>query len=271
MSKLDYIDALKRALTGLPPETIAKTLAYYEQRYIDGLVAGRSDAEIVADLGEPKKIALTLRTSTHMKAFEQKKTPFNLLRLLASIIGLTVFNLFMVVPAVVYAALLSALYIAALAFYVAGIAITASGLSGANELVLDGPLRHLIVLDDDGDGDGGEKQTKISISESGINIYQEPARAQHGDEAEAAGDTDSDVDGDDKSTSRVIRQAERLAGGVRISTDIGKGSRTTQAIFGMGIVIGGIALFLLSLVISRYTLVGLKRYIAMNLALLKGH
>ena len=73
-------------------------------------------------------------------AHEQKKNPANLVRMLFSAIGLAIFNLFMVVPAMVFAALLACVYAAALGFYVAGIAITASGLSGANELVLATPL-----------------------------------------------------------------------------------------------------------------------------------
>jgi hypothetical protein len=36
-------------------------------------------------------------------------------------------------------------------------------------------------------------------------------------------------------------------------------------------VLGGIVLLLLSLVVTRYTLIGLKRYIDMNFALLKGN
>jgi uncharacterized membrane protein len=48
-------------------------------------------------------------------------------------------------------------------------------------------------------------------------------------------------------------------------------SRTTQTLFGFGLVLGGIALFLLSLVVTRYTFVGIKRYIQMNFSLLKGN
>ena len=43
MGKLEYLDALKRAMGGLPPEIQAKTLAWYEQRFVDGVAAGRSD------------------------------------------------------------------------------------------------------------------------------------------------------------------------------------------------------------------------------------
>ena len=46
MGKLEYLDALKRALAGLPPQLQAKTLSYYEQRIVDGQAAGRADTDI---------------------------------------------------------------------------------------------------------------------------------------------------------------------------------------------------------------------------------
>ncbi|PVX36254.1 DUF1700 domain-containing protein [Janthinobacterium sp. 78] len=262
MNKQDYLDSLRRALAGLPPDLVAKTLDYYEQTFIEGAAAGRSEHEIADDLGEPKKIALTLRSSTHRQAFEQKKTPVNLLRLLVSLVGLAIFNLFMVVPAAVYAALLATLYAVGLSFYLAGIAITASGLSGANELVLDGPLRHVFIHDDDG-GEGGERrETRITIGDTGIEIDHVPGPLQR-EPAESQGPGVS---------SRMMERAEALAGGgIRISTDMDRDARTTQTIFGVGMLLGGIAIFLLSLVVTRYTLIGIKRYIAMNVSLLKGH
>ena len=262
MNKQDYLDSLRRALAGLPPDLVAKTLDYYEQTFIEGAAAGRSEHEIADDLGDPKKIALTLRSSTHRQAFEQKKTPVNLLRLLVSLVGLAIFNLFMVVPAAVYAALLATLYAVGLSFYLAGIAITASGLSGANELVLDGPLRHVFIHDDDG-GEGGERrETRITIGDTGIEVDHVPGTAQRErTESEAPG-----------ASSRMMERAEALAGGgIRISTDMDRDARTTQTVFGMGMLLGGIAIFLLSLVVTRYTLIGIKRYIAMNVSLLKGH
>ena len=35
-------------------------------------------------------------------------------------------------------------------------------------------------------------------------------------------------------------------------------------------VLGGIVLFLLSLVVTKYTFIGIKRYVEMNFSLLKG-
>ena len=262
MHQQEYLDALRRALAGLPPDLVAKTMRYYEQTFNEGLAAGRSGQEIAHELGDPKKIALTLRSNTQRQAFELKKTPVNLLRLLVSLAGLAIFNLFMVIPAAVYAALLVTFYAMSLSFYLGGIAITASGLSGANELVLEGPLRYMLVHDDDGGEGDDRRQTRITIGEAGIEIDHLPGPVHAASTPGAPA----------SSSSRVIERAEALAGsGIHISTDLEQDARTTQSIFGMGMVMGGIALFLLSLVVSRYTLIGLRRYIAMNVSLLKGH
>ena len=265
MHQQEYLDALRRALAGLPPDLVAKTMRYYEQTFNEGLAAGRSAQEIAHELGEPKKIALTLRSNTQRQAFELKKTPVNLLRLLVSLAGLAIFNLFMVIPAAVYAALLVTFYAMSLSFYLGGIAITASGLSGANELVLDGPLRYMLVHDDDGGEGDDRRQTRITIGVTGIEVDHLPGQVQRPPEPSGTPDAPP-------ASSRMIERAEALVGsGIHISTDLDQDARTTQSVFGMGMVLGGIALFLLSLVVSRYTLIGLRRYIAMNVSLLKGH
>lgn len=273
MGKLEYLDALKRAMLGLPPELQAKTLAWYEQRFVDGAAAGRQEAEIARELDDPKKVALTLRANSHMAAFAEQKNPANLLRVCASALGLLVFNLFMAIPAAVFGSLLAALYVAALGFYVSGIAITASGLSGANELVLDGPLRHVSI----GDGAPERVRARISISETGITIDDgDDTLDQPASGSGAAVDSDTDaqdanVDLDPDQTSRVVRGAERMAGSsLRISTEMGEDSRMTQTVLGLGMVLGGIVLFLVSIVVTRYAALGVKRYLQMNLSLLRG-
>ncbi|WP_305823108.1 DUF1700 domain-containing protein [Massilia brevitalea] len=261
MGKLEYLDALKRAMLGLPPELQAKTLAWYEQRFVDGAAAGRLETEVARELDDPKKVALTLRANSHMAAFAEQKNPANLLRLCVSVIGLLIFNLFMAIPAAVFGSLLAALYVTALAFYVGGIAITASGLSGASELVLDGPLRHVSF----GDGGASERvRTRISISETGIAIDDA------GDETNAGADT-AEAGAQAAESSRVVRGAERVAGSsVRISTDMDEDARMTQTVLGFALVLGGIVLFLVSIVVTRYAASGVRRYLQMNMSLLRG-
>ena len=269
MGKLEYLDALKRAMLGLPPDVQAKTLAYYEQRFVDGVAVGRSEPDVARDLDDPTKIAMTLRASTHLNAFNDRKNPANLLRVLVSGVGLAIFNLFMIVPALVYSALLCCLYVCALAFYLAGIATTASGLAGANELVLDWPSR-FVTIDDDDRG----RQVRIDIGRRGIVIDAPRAGAADPLPPDARVDADRD-DGDApaarRARSRTLRGAEALADStLRIRTDMDADSRTAQTLFGFGLVLGGIVLCLLALVVTRYTFVGLKRYLQMNRSLLKG-
>lgn len=263
MTKQQYLDALKQAMQGLPPETVAKTLAYYEQRFIDGLVAGRSEEEVYKELDEPRKVAMTLRANVHMSAFEQKKTPVNLARMLVSFIGLAIFNLFMVIPAMVYASLLGAIYIAAFGFYIGGVALTASGLSGQNELALEGPLHHLMEFTnshfDTQEEEEDAQGWRVSINSMGVQVNK--------DEPETPS---SDEEGLSRS-GKLLNRAEAVAtGDVHITTDFDSGARTTQSLIGFGLILGGIGLCLVSIVLTRYTLIGLKRYAAMNMSLLRG-
>jgi uncharacterized membrane protein len=257
MGKLEYLDALKRAMLGLPPELQAKTLAWYEQRFVDGMAAGRPELDIARELDDPKKVALTLRTNAHMHAFKEQKNPANLVRLLVSVAGLLIFNLFMVIPAAVFGSLLAALYAGAFALYVSGIAITASGLAGANELVFDGPLRYIVG----GDVPEGAR-TRVSIGDRGIEVTQDK---------DAGADAEPGSDPGAGDTARVVRRAERMVGGgIRISSDMDEDSRVTQTVLGLSMVLGGIVLFLASIVVTRYAALGVKRYLQMNLSLLRG-
>jgi uncharacterized membrane protein len=281
MGKLEYLDALKRAMLGLPPDVQAKTLAYYEQRFVDGIAAGRGEPDVARELDDPTKIAMTLRASAHLNAFAEKKNPANafakektptnafaetknpanVLRVMVSAVGLAIFNLFMLVPALVYATLVLCLYISALTFYLAGVATTASGLAGANELVLDWPSR-FVTIDDDGRG----RQLRVNIGSNGIIVNEERPQIADPLPPEDKADPDSRLE-----RSRAVRSARTLADStLRISTDMDAESRTTQTLFGLGLVLGGIALFLLSLVVTRWSFAGLRRYVQKNRSLLKG-
>jgi len=268
-SKLDYLDALKRALMGLPPDVQAKTLAWYEQRFVDGAAVGRSEPDVAKELGDPRDVALTLRTNAHFAQLAHKPAPpaGSVARTVVSGFGLLVFNLFMLIPAAVFASLLMALYMSAFGVYVSGIAVTASGLAGSNELVLSAPLSRLEMTNDD---NPSETQTRVSIGEHGIQVYEEPVLRL--DQRAEAGDSGSATDSENRhQRSRVLRGAEAVAERrIQITTDLDPDSRTTQVVLGCGLILGGIALFLLSLVFSKYTIAGIRRYVNMNMSLLRG-
>jgi uncharacterized membrane protein len=199
---------------------------------------------------------MTLRANAHLGTLSERKAPVNVLRLMVSAVGLAIFNLFMLVPAAVLGALLTAVYAAALAFYLSGVVVTASGLAGANEFVFDEQVRHVVI-----DGrrvDTNDGHATVRIGPRGIQVHTE--------ETMPAADENQDANG---GHSSVIREDKR-DGTIHIVTDMDAGSRTTQIAVGGGLVLGGIALVLIALVATRYTFIGVKRYLQMNLSLLKG-
>jgi uncharacterized membrane protein len=288
MGKLEYLELLKRAMLGLPPEIQARTLGYYEQRFVDGINAGRSEQDVALELDDPKKIAMTLRANSYsaqlgaqpqaaapagaqtgpqFAPLSEKRNPAKVLRVLVSGAGLAIFNLFMLVPALVYSALLFALYVTALAFYLSGIAITASGLAGNGELLLNLPTRYVTI---DADDPEGKRQVRVQIDDTGIHVHEEGASTPPTDNDDPEQAQEDEQGRRDR--SRLHRGTEVLtANSLRITTDMDADSRTAQTLFGAGMVLGGIALFLLSLVVTRYTAIGIKRYAQMNFSLLKGH
>lgn len=264
MGQLEYLEALKRALAGLPPELIAATLAHHEQCFVDGMAAGRSETAIAADLGEPRAVALKLRADAHMAAFARQANtamapPMPPARSGQSWLRPALWNLLMLLPALVYTALLAGLYAMALSVYLAGIAITASGLSGANELLLDRPLYYMIAHD--GDDDDGPTRTRVSISDQGIHIQQEAA---------PGADPQPDISVS-SSPPRLIERAETVAGGLlRVSTDTDTRARVLQSLLGLGLVCAGIALFLIALALTRHLLSAIMRRARATFSSFKG-
>lgn len=192
------------------------------------------------------------------------KPPRHIARTAASLVGLSIFNLFMVIPALVYASLLASVYLTAFAFYIGGVAVTASGLSGQNELALQGPLRQLMELTDSRFDTPQEEEEalrwKVTITGKGLQLYKDHATTTVATDPATGRNT------------RIWDRAEAVAtGDLRITTDFDKGAQTTQTLVGLGLVLGGIGLILVSIVLTRYTVIGMRRYAAMNVSLLRGH
>lgn len=201
------------------------------------------------------------------------RRPRHALRTLASFMGLSIFNVFMVIPALVYASLLAAVYAAAFGFYIGGVAVTASGLAGQGEVALQGPLRQLMALThsrfDSPEEEEAALNWRLVIGRDGIEVLRNDGMGNDG-----SAHNGEPADADDRN-SRIWDRAEAMAtGDLRVSNDYldsDGGARTAQTFVGFGLVLGGIILCLLGVVLTRYTVIGLRRYLALNAALLRGH
>jgi uncharacterized membrane protein len=365
MTRFEFLEALKQALTGLPPDLIAKTVAEYERRIFEASAAGQSEDEIMAGLGEPQKIADDLRASLAPKvpvvvpspaqssvpaATPAPKGPLNVFRVFFSFIGLMLFNLFLVIPVTVYAALLFAAFITSLAFFGGGIVLTAGGISGVNQIVLDEPFRHIRIVRPHAEIGAhasvttSDEHTVVNIGENGVHVETNgdahpaaaasaskdtaSAKAVAGSAAVAASassakaaasastpadsaktthehtvvdigpqgvtvvskdaegnehgkrflrDGDGDGDGDDDNVNIDMPGLHIHDGDldaddsvISLGGDFISASRPVQIGVGIGITLAGIIGFLLCLVVSRYTLLGLYRLAQMELAVLRG-
>jgi len=239
-SRASYLSALAEALYGLPPDLVANTLASYAHRFIDGATRGLSEQQVAAGLPEPRQVAAQCRAELHGSAFKANKSLPNLWRLLISLIGLCILNLFLTVPAIVFGALLFAFYCTALALYVAGIAVTAGAIAGVNEMTISGQ-HPLTSWTESG-------PIRIDIDGAGVAIHGSAAH---------------------DSATHDAAQDERDTGGIALSHGGSDFSRGQQGAAGIGLIAGAILMLLAALVVSKYAAIGLKRYVMMNYSLLR--
>lgn len=228
MNQQEYIAALKQALAKQDDEQIQACVGACEQRFAESLAAGRSEAEIAADLGNPQKFAASYKLRAEMKALGQKATVANVGRTFVSLIGLAFVNLFLLIPGIVYLSLLMTSFVVAIAFFVGGSAMTASGLAGVKSNEWNSVVHYVVrEIENDRDSD-----VDISIEGEGVKI--------------------SDKSG---AKSRLMLDS---------SSD---SARTMQ---GIALSMVAILLFLLSLLVTKYTLLGIRRYAQINWHILSG-
>lgn len=258
MTRFEFIDALKQALAGLPPETIAATVAEYERRIRAASDAGQSEDDIIENLGDPQKIAAERRSAPlEIAMVQQDVRPASFARTVFSFTGLMVFNLFLAIPAIVYCSLLFASFVLALACYGGGIAITGASLAGVEGISFERPdyPRFLIQRD----AAGASATANGTAANASIQIADAKSTVDIGPHA---------VDVSDGSSGVRIDNPERDRDFYFDIGDVGQ-ARPMLVSVGIGLILAGIVAFLLCLALARFTLVGIARLVQMELSILK--
>jgi uncharacterized membrane protein len=246
MNKLEYLAAVKNALTGIAPAVIDDMIHAYEMRFIEGANLGRSEQEIIQGLDSPEVIAARFQSNasnTSNAASNAASTSAPIKKAASasafsaisgakffSFVGLSVFNFFLIVPTIVFCALLFASYASSLGLVVGGSGFTAASLAKMNQVTLNQSTRG------SSSGEAENEQAVVEISNDGINIS------------------------DDKVNPT---RTTGIYFGTSNSPD------QPSAWRGLGLIFGGILLFLLNLVITKYSFIGVKRYAMMNYSILK--
>ncbi|MCU6434060.1 DUF1700 domain-containing protein [Undibacterium sp. Jales W-56] len=281
MNKADYMNSLKQALQGLPASVMEETMWDYEAQFVNALVAGRTEEQVAASLPAPQLVAAQKRNKLRLEAFKQQASPANLAGLFVSLIGVMVFNFFMIIPAMVYASMLFTAFIASMTFYVMGIVITAGSLSGIEHFKVNLPSHHYHATMNDEDEDLSIRSRsrdgfKVDISSSGIVVEDQesasansPANAAASASAASATSSAEPVAVATMAGVKVASASITTAAPGRVEVNVENKLRHYNALQGIGILLGGIALFLLSLLMTRYTFVGFKNYLQWNISLLR--
>jgi len=332
MNRFEYLDALRDALYGLPEAQVAAIVADYERRFGERSAVGQSEEEIMASLGHPQAIAAEKRATARLNAVQDDKGPKNKGRAykgVADLIGLMVFNLFLIVPAIIYLVLLLVAYVGSIAMYGVGILLAAASLAGVTGIAMDDPIHHGEVYTV-----GRAKidnQTSVDIDQGGIRVQSQlpglaaasastDASAKTSSSASANASASANVAGKpavdagvtagnaiaaaqgteskaaanqkDDTESGVIEWNDDPYGNAHVNIDVSgihihaaddEGlpkvvtlgnhflgeSREAQVGLGVGLVLAGIFLFLLCLVVSKFTWIGLCRLAQMEFAVFK--
>ncbi|AUH49766.1 hypothetical protein CXB49_02405 [Chromobacterium sp. ATCC 53434] len=126
MTRKDFLRQLEQGLSGLKPEMVREILADYDEYFNDAQADGRDEAEVVAALGSPQKLARELKAQSHYRQWQEHRSFANLSRVVASIAGLGVLNFFLAIPFLAYLLLLTTGYIVSVSFLIAGLVVVAS-------------------------------------------------------------------------------------------------------------------------------------------------
>ena len=98
MTKAEFLDTLRRRLSGLPPSEIDELVSDYAAHFADGMAAGRSEAEIAAALGDPMRLARELRAEAGFRRWENARTPANFFAVLFGFLALMAVDFIFLLP-----------------------------------------------------------------------------------------------------------------------------------------------------------------------------
>jgi uncharacterized membrane protein len=124
MTKVEFLDTLRRRLAGLPQAEIEELLGDYARHFDEGLADGRSEVEIARALGDPMRLARELRAEVGFRRWEEARTPTNFLAVLFGFLALIAVDFVVLLPVLVGLALVALMAgIVLLGLCIAGIAV----------------------------------------------------------------------------------------------------------------------------------------------------
>jgi uncharacterized membrane protein len=128
MTRQAFMERLRKGLAELAPTSRAEILADYETHFADGEAAGRSEAEVIAALGDPDRLARELRAEAGLKRWEAGPTPSGAASAVSGLLGLGALDILIILPVLVsLGSTLFGFAVAALMVFLAGAVVFVAG------------------------------------------------------------------------------------------------------------------------------------------------
>lgn len=141
MTKNDYLNSLRRELSGFSKEELDDVIRDQEEYINDAIASGRSEEEVIKSLGYSSSLARELKASHHLKSAEENKGLFSktesTMHVVFALCVLAPFNLIFVLgPFLAMCGALFTIWTLGLAFVVTSVALLCASLT----TIFFGPL-----------------------------------------------------------------------------------------------------------------------------------
>jgi uncharacterized membrane protein len=125
MNRVAFLRILRDGLAGLPAEEIDDILTDYIAYFDEAHASGRSEEDVAAALGDPRRLARELRAETRLRRWENHRSLGNSATALLALGGLAAVDILFLLPL---------LFAVTLAVLVIGLAIGIVGIAGIGAL-----------------------------------------------------------------------------------------------------------------------------------------
>lgn len=115
MNRLAFLTILSDGLAGLPARDIDDILADYAAHFDEARAFGRSEEEVAAALGDPRRLARELRAETGLRRWENNQSLGNSAAVLLAVGGLAMVDILFLLP-LLFAMMLLVLVISLVVF-----------------------------------------------------------------------------------------------------------------------------------------------------------
>lgn len=135
MTKHEFMKEMERSLNALPREERNEILQDFEEHFAIGLAEGKNEEEIAESLGSPDQIAREMNANRYVSTANKNATFGNMMRATWAVIGLSFFNIIVVLgPFVGIAGIILSLWVASGAFIIAPLLAVLGMLIGGSNL-----------------------------------------------------------------------------------------------------------------------------------------